>query len=234
MKIARGAGCAAAVVAVLSFAGGCRKRLPPQPSVPQTPDPGGPACPSGEELARRVAEPGRTVRAQCLLFAPGFYWLGVALSYDPRGASPPRLRYLSGSTVTRVYELEPAPTDAIATLIKNSQDVDVQIRKGRSESRLVRLGVVGRRASGEADEVGMVLQLVAHKQPQVLWTGAGDERRRSGGCVVDRRVDFEMPFGDRLEMVTSFHAPSGCPTPPASQQTIEYRGVSIKPGRPLP
>jgi hypothetical protein len=235
MKIARGLVCAAVACLALGLSG-CRKRLQPQGSSPERPaaDAGGVTCPRDEDLVRQLAEPGRTVRAHCLLYAPGFYWLGVALSYDPKGATPPRLLYLSGGFTTRVYDIEPAPTAAIAELIKKSEDVEVQIRKGRSESRLVRLGVLGKRAGGEADEVGLALQLVAHKQPQIVWTGAGDERRRSGSCLVDRHVDFEMPFGDRLEMVTSFHAPASCPTPPASQQTVEYRGVSIKPGRPLP
>jgi hypothetical protein len=234
-KIAASLGCVALALCFAMASGGCRRRAPRSSGAGSQSADGGVSCPANEELARRLAEPGRTVRAQCLLFAPGYYWLGAALSYDAKGAAPPRLQYLSGGYSTRAYEIEPAPVEALAALIKSSNEVEVQIRKGRGESRLVRLGVVGRRAGGESSEVGMVLQLVAHKQPQVLWTGAGDERRRApDGCVVDRHVDFSMPFGDRLEMVTTFSAPGGCATPPASQQAVDYRAVSIKPGRPLP
>jgi hypothetical protein len=173
-----------------------------------------------------------------VVFAPGYYWLGAAVSFDPKTKSDVRVHMLTGGQTQRISEVEPLPAEALTRLIQSSDTVEARIRKAAGENRLVRMGVVGRRRGGkqpEAEEIGMVLQLVAHAAPKLLWVGPGDEVRTEGGCTIERTVDFEMPFGSRVEMITSARGKGGakCSGGPASQQQIESRGVSLKIGRPL-
>ena len=236
-RLRSGPGCGLLMVLCLSasLASGCKKK---RPAALKGPDPDSVVCPSPDRIVHAVEQDqkGRAVRAACVVFAPGDYWLGVAVSYDPKTTSEVRLHLLSGGQAQRISEIEPIPTDAIAALIKKSDAVEVHIRKG-PDNRLVRLGVVGRRGGQkpEADEVGMVLQLVAHAPPRLLWVGPGDEVRTTDGCTVERTVDFEMPFGNRLEMISSVRAKGGsnCTSGPSSQEQIESKGVALKAGRAL-
>jgi hypothetical protein len=219
-----------------TLATGCKKK---KPALPAGPDPASVVCPPTDKLVHAVEQDqkGRTVRAACVVFAPGYYWLAAAVSYDAKTAADVKVHLMSGGQSQHISDVEPLPAAALSELIKKSDQVDVQIRKG-NDNRLVRLGVIGRQGGGkqpEATEIGMVLQLVAHAPPKLLWIGAGDEISTSEGCRVERSVDFEMPFGSRLEMVTSARAKggAGCTTGPASQQQIESRGVALKAGRTL-
>jgi len=226
------------VVVVLAAAAaltgvGCKKKPPPRPAGP---DPNSVVCPPNDRLTRAVEQDqkGRAVRTSCVVFAPGYYWLGAAVSYDAKTSSDVRVHLLSGGLGQRISEIEPIPTAAIADLIKKSEAIEVRIRKAGSDNRLVRPAVLGKRAGAQADEIGMVLQLVAHAPPRLLWVGAGDELRNDRGCTIERTVDFEMPF-NRLEMITTTRAKGGpdCRSGGASQEQIESKGVALKSGRPL-
>jgi hypothetical protein len=219
-----------------AFLAGCKKKAPAaligRPSAAHLPTI---VCPPSDKLAKAVEgdQKGRTVRTSCVVFAPGYYWLAAAVSFEPKTGSDPRVHLISGGQAGRISDVEPVPAAALTELIKASDDVDVQIRKG-NDNRLVRMGVRGRHG-GESDEVGMVLQLVAHAPPRLLWVGAGDQRRTANGCTTERTIDFEMPFGTRLEMMTALRASGGpgCSAGPTSQQQIESRGVALKAGRDL-
>jgi len=235
--------CVAALALLLAtaLAGGKKKKPPTEAVRPGAPNAATIVCPPGDQLARMIEkeQPGRAVRVACVVFAPGYYWLAAALSFDPKTKSDARVHLVTGAQPPRIFDVEPAPAPAIAQLIQKSDEVAVQIRKSGSETRLVRMGVVGSRggAKGDADEVGIVLQLAAHAPPKLLWVGPGDEvRTSSDGCRLEQRVDFEMPFGSRLEMITSPHAKGGpaCTGGIASQQQIDYKAIALKPSRPLP
>jgi hypothetical protein len=230
--------------ALLPAAGACKKKAPPPAPTPAgarpgAPDPGSVVCPATETLTRMVQkdQPGRAVRTACVVFAPGYYWLGAALSYDDKTKGDVRLHMLSGGQSQRITDIDPVPAAALSDLMKKNEEVEVRIRKSGSENRLVRMGVMGRRGGSkqpEGDEIGLVLQLVAHASPKLLWIGDGDRIRTADGCTVEQLVNFEMPFGNRLEMVTSARGSRpGCASGPASQEQIESKGVALKPGRPL-
>src|SRR5437868_9741446 len=112
--------------------GGCKKKQPPplpvagRPAAPNLPTI---VCPPNDKLVTAVQgdQKGRTVRAACVVFAPGYYWLAAAVSYDKGGADP-RMHLLSGGQAGRISDVEPLPAAAITDLIKTSDDVDVQIR----------------------------------------------------------------------------------------------------------
>lgn len=232
---------AALVAAALGLAA-CKKKPPPPAAAarPPGPDPTSVVCPPADKLTRGVEkdQPGRTVRTACIVFAPGYYWLGAALSYDAKTSGDVRLHMLSGGQAQRITDIDPLPAAALSDLIKKSDEVEVRIRKAGADNRLVRLGVMGRRGGSkqpEGDEIGLVLQLVAHAPPKLLWVGEGDSIRTSDGCTIEQLVNFEMPFGNRLEMITSARGSGAgkCGGGPASQQQIESKGVPLKAGRPL-
>ena len=222
-------------LALCVTAGGCKKKQPPGFAKP---DPGSVVCPSTDVIVKAVErdQKDRTVKASCVVFAPGYYWLGAAVSYDAKTSSDVRVHLVSGGQAQRISDIEPLPAGPLADLIKKSDSVEVRIRRG-ADNRLVRLGVMGRRKGQqpEAEEIGMVLQLVAHAPPRLLWVGPGDEISSADGCHLERVVDFEMPFGNRLEMITSTRARGGtnCTSGPASQQQIETKGIALKAGRQL-
>jgi hypothetical protein len=227
--------CAAAALA------GCKKKRPapaPTHGVAQ-PDPNSVVCPPTDRLVHAVEQDqkGRTVRAACVVFAPGYYWLGAAVSFDPKTKGDVRVHLISGGQAQRISDVEPLPAAALADLVKNSDEVEARIRRG-PDNRLVRLGVLGRRKNQqpEADELGMVLMLKAHQPPNLVWIGPGDQITTQDGCRFERSVDFEMPFGSRLEMITSTRAQgsgAGCRGGPGSQEQIESKGVALKTGRAL-
>jgi hypothetical protein len=239
------AGRLAATLACLALllATACRKRA----AVPRPkghPRDGGVTCPAAETLAEMVSQQGRRALADCVVYAPGFFWLGAALTYEAPGGGQPRLSLIySGQPPGGIFELEPVPSEALTRIIKANQDLRVSIRKPGPESRLVRVGVYGQHGGDrpQADELVVVLRLVAHSPPEILWTGPGDEVRTDAhDCVAERTVDFEMPFGERLEMSTVQRAhrrePGGkqtCIPAPSTQQTVEYKAQALKPSRPL-
>lgn len=220
--------------AIAALTAGCKKK---KPALPGQPAAGSVVCPSTETIVKAVErdQKDRTVKAACVVFAPGYYWLGAALSYD-QTVSDVRVHLVSGGQAQRISDIEPLPTAALAELIKKSDAIQIRIRRG-VDNRLVRMGVMGHKKGQqpEAEEIGMVLQLVAHQPPKLLWVGPGDQISSADGCHLERTVDFEMPFGSRLEMVTTTHARGGtnCTSGPASQQQIETKGVALKAGRAL-
>jgi hypothetical protein len=237
--MSRSAGAALVVLAVIGAAG-CRRRSP-APS----PRPGDPhACPPPGVLARMVAgdEQGRVTRADCVEYAPGFFWLGAALAFDGATAAHPRLSLIYGGQPPSQFDLQPVPEDRLAQIIRdNRADLRVSIRKPSPDSRLVRVGVYGQHGGDRpmADELVLVLRLVAHAPPEVLWVGPGDEVRTTpAGCISERTVDFEMPFGDRLEMNVARRAhpraPAGkgpCLAAPSTQEAVDYRPQPLRPAR---
>jgi hypothetical protein len=217
---------------------GCKKAAPP-PGRAALVKPGANlptiTCPPNDKLVHAVEadQKGRTVRTACVVFAPGYYWLAAAVSYDPKTGADVRMHLVSGGMADRISDVDPLPAAAITDLIKKSDEIDVQIRKG-PDNRLVRMGVRGRQGKS-TEEIGMVLQLVAHAPPKLLWIGPGDQLRAADGCTVERTIDFEMPFGNRLEKVTTMRAKGGhdCTAGPTSQEQVETRGVALKAGRTL-
>ncbi len=234
--MSRSAG-AALTVAVLAVTGvaGCRRRPPARPPAA----PAARTCPSPEVLARMISDdPRRATRADCVEYAPGFFWLGAVL-----GLTPPRLSMIYGGQPPSVFDVQPIPEDRVAEIIRdNPADLRVSIRKPSPDSRLVRVGVYGQHGGDRpmADELLVVLRLAAHAPPEILWVGPGDQVRTTAGCISERTVDFEMPFGDRLEMTTVERAhpragggKTSCLAPPGTQQTVDVRPRPLAPGRPL-
>jgi hypothetical protein len=229
------------ILAAAAALAGCKKKpaAPAVPLRPGQPDPNSVVCPPVDRIAHAVEQDqkGRVVRASCVVFAPGYYWLGAAVSYDPKTKGDVRVHLISGGQSQRISDVEPLPAAALAELVKNSDDVEARIRRG-PDNRLVRLGVLGRRKNRqpEAEEVGMVLYLKAHAPPHLIWVGPGDQIVTQDGCRLERSVDFEMPFGNRLEMMTNTRAQgsgAGCHGGPGSQEQIESKGVALKAGRTL-
>jgi hypothetical protein len=232
----------ALVVAIALFAG-CRRKSQPKPPAQA----GGIACPSADELAKLVAEPGRIARTDCTVYSPGFFWLAVALTTAEKPPLAPRLLLLSGGGALSpiAFDVEPIPAAALERFLGNGGETAVKIRKTRSSQHLVRLGVVSRRPPKgvEWDEIGILLQLAAHAPPQLLWTGPGDASSLGpDGCVTERQVEFEMPFRNDLQMFTTSRSSPGKPGiaaqdcvsgGPGTQEGLAYRPLSLKAGRKL-
>jgi len=239
----------------LALAGGpaCKKKAPPEAESDKAPaaaqkGPAGPSleCPPPTTFAPLSTEKGRKLETACVVFASGLYWLATALEYDEKTGANPALYFMSGNASGRVmvYDLKPAPTEAIQKLIQDSKRVSMQIRRTHNDNALVRLGVMGHMGEGEnADrvEVGMLLKLVAHAPPQVLWVGEGD-RRVTGpdGCVEEQVIDFELLFRTRLEKFATaraYPAPGNktatCRPGPSMQDSVAFKPVSLERPRPL-
>jgi hypothetical protein len=235
---------------------GCKKKQQPPPPPTQAAAPGAPAtplpdikCPAPETFAPLGTEqgsPSRAFRTDCVVFAPGRYWLASALSYEDKTGKAPRLHLMSGGTGDRiiVFDVEPLPSAEIEALVKQSKEVGVKIRKTHDDRALVRLGVTGRSGTSERPElreVGMLLQLAAHQPPRVLWVGPGDQvSTGADGCINEQVVDFELLFRTRLERFTVVRArpapgakAANCPTGPSMQDSVSYQPVPLKKGRPL-
>jgi len=240
-------------VVTFGLAVGCKKKPPPPPPT-QAAAPGMPAtplpdikCPPGDRFAPLDTDKARMFLTDCVVFAPGRYWLASALSFEKKTGKAPRLHVLSGGTGDRiiVFDVDPLPTAEIEALIKQSKEVAVKIRKTREDRALVRLGVTGRTGTAErpeSREVGMLLQLAAHQPPRVLWAGPGDQvSTGSDGCINEQVVDFELLFRTRLErftMVRARPAPGAkptapCQTGPSMQESVNFQPIPLKKGRPL-
>jgi hypothetical protein len=229
-----------ALIVFLAFGAACRRKKNAPPA-----EAGGISCPAPEALAALVKEPSRIVRTDCVVYSPGFFWLAIALTTAEKPPAAPRLILLSGGgTPTPIaFDVDPMPAAAIERLNDGTRQLGVQIRKTRSSQHLVRLGVVARRPDGiEWEEVGILLQLAAHKPPNLLWTGPGDAAfLGADGCLTERRIEFEMPFRTDLQMfTTSTSRPTkptakNCPpSGPGTQEAVGYRPLPLKPGRKLP
>jgi hypothetical protein len=204
------------------------------------------ACPSGEALARALIPAGRTSQVDCFVSAGGFYWMAGALHHEAKGPAEPRLVLASGGLGDRVvvYDVEPAPIAALTDLMGRSEQVAVRVRPaGGHQRKLVLFGVVGRRggaARPESEEVLLLLELVAHKPPRLLWTGPGDQATLGpDGCLSERTIDFQMLFST-VEMVTTHRArrpgaggPSGCPAPQSMQESLAPRPVALRSPRTI-
>jgi hypothetical protein len=225
---------------------------PPPPAAPAAQTPPAPPLPEihcpPEDTFASLGGKGRALRTSCVVFAPGRYWLATALSYDEKpgkaGARTPKLSFLSGSPAGKimVFDIQPLPAAAIEALIKDSKQVGVQIRKTRDDRALVRLGITGSNGDPATDlrELGMLLQLVAHKPPAILWTGPGDQISVEGGCINEQRVEFEMLFRTRLERFSMTRTrpvaggkPEACAAGPSMQETVGFQGVPLARGRAL-
>lgn len=236
---------------------GCRKKAPP-PATEQktaaatapTGSPSAPAtvvnCPGPETFAPLDTTKGRVLHSGCVVFSPGRYWLGTALSYEQKTGKDPKLFFLTGGFGPRitVFDIEPIAAEQITKLVTTGRNVGVKIRRTREDTSLVRLGVfadTGDAAKPETNEIGMLLQLVAHAPPKVLWTGPGDQiATGSDGCITEQVVDFELLFRTRLERFTSQRsrpAPGAknpsCATGPSMQDSVPYQPLALKKGRLL-
>jgi hypothetical protein len=234
---------------------GCRKRAAPpateqKPAAATAPGPGAPTtvvnCPGPETFAPVDTAKGRVLHSACVVYAPGRYWLATTLSYDQKTGKSPRLSFLTGGFGPRItiFDVEPIPAEQITKLVTEGRNVGVKIRRTREDTSLVRLGVVadsGDAAKPETHEVGMLLQLVAHAPPKVLWVGPGDQSAvGADGCITEQVVDFELLFRTRLERFTtqrSRPAPGAknpsCSTGPSMQDSVPYQPVALKKGRLL-
>jgi hypothetical protein len=257
-RAAAAACCLATLVTALALAG-CRKKSPPappptaqpaptaRPLAASRPDAAPISCPAPESFATLAAKKGRTLRSGCVVLYEGFYWGAAALTYNEKGPAQPALHFLTGGPHSRtlVFDVEPAPAKEIEALIRGSREVAVNIRRPRGDRSLVRMGVVGK--SGTADkpqsrEIGVLLQLVAHSPPKILWWGPGDETSvEANGCVHEQTVDFELLFRTRLQRFTTSRArppadgkpETGCSPPSSMQDEVAYQATAIKSPRPL-
>jgi hypothetical protein len=188
---------------------------------------------------------GRVLRTSCIVFSPGRFWTAVAFSYDEKTREDPRMGLISGAASGRamIFDLVPLPTAPIEKLLQESAEVGVQIRKTRNDESLIRLGVTGGPGAGKPDrqEIGMLVQLVAHQPPQILWVGPGDQVvTEPNGCITEQRIEFELLFRTRLERLTvggslpdaTGKVPPQCPASgPSTQETVPFRGVPLPSGR---
>ena len=217
-------------------------KLPDQPPLPEI------HCPPAETFAA-LGGKGRALHTDCVVFAPGRYWLATALSHDLKTGKNARLHFLSGSPASRVmvFDVQPLPAAEIESLVKESGKggkVGVRIRRTRDDKALVRLGITSQRGDDskpELREIGLLLQLVAHAPPKLLWIGPGDQvSTGADGCITEQVVDFELLFRTRLErfvMTGSRPAPgakaASCGSGPSMQDTVAVKAVSLPRGRVL-
>lgn len=229
-----------------------RRRYPPSPSapvVPVMPD-AAPAlpCPPAKEIALRLGEKRAAhFRAGCHSFARAQFTLTAALAWDKPRA--PRLRLVSVSEGSRgfAFDVTPLPP-GLETLLADSRDVSVRVRASE-EGNLVRIGIFGHapraRDPSEGDEILILLRLVAHKPPQIAWSGPGDRvSLEADGCLVERVVEFQLLFGRRLEMFVSSRGRRGavsladkvtapCASGAGTQESLTPWWLSLPPGRAL-
>jgi hypothetical protein len=232
----------AVVLALVMAAAGCKKRPPPTPASKQAALHPGPtiSCPGPDELVKALAGSNVT-SVDCHAYNESMFWMAAALLRDDHAPDGVRLALVTGSPYApwAIYDLVPAPTAAIKQLVAGSEQIEIRVRTGRRERRLVRIGVVGRtrKSAPDSQEVLVLLRLGAHAPPEVIWMGAGDEVTTSaGGCVSERIVDFELLFGTRTEMFASnrvIKAAADCPRGMDTQETLSARAVRLQKGRPV-
>lgn len=223
--------CAALAAGLAGAAGtGCHRRPKLVPAGP---------CPRPEALAAMVAAPGREVRTACAGYANAPYWMAGAVSYANGTGADARLVLLSGGQGVHAmaFDVPAVPTADLTRLVAGSDDVRARVTLTLQGQNLLRLGVWGRprgRPDLLADEIAVVLQLVAHAPPRLLWAGAGDQTTKGAdGCIVDHFVEFQMTFGQQLAMITRARGRPGCPpTGPGVQEMVGSRPVPLPPGRP--
>jgi hypothetical protein len=177
------------------------------------------------------------------VFAPGRFWLGTALGYDEKTGKNPRLALLAGSPGAKItmFDVTPLPTAAIEKLLAESKEVEVRIRKTREDNALVRLGIAGGPDDKpDSREVGILLQLMAHQPPKLLWVGNGDQVTSDAeGCVIEQKVDFELLFRTRLEQFSigkirpgsNGKIPPTCKISPSTQESLNYQAMALPAGR---
>ena len=245
-------------------ASACRKSTPPpgptagttvtqqvvaKPTAALRPDAAPISCPPADTFATLTPGKGRALQTACVVLYEGYYWGAAALSWNQKGPARPSLHFVTGGPTSRtlVFDVEPAPARDIESLIRSSPKVAVSIRSSRGDRSLVRMGVVGQSGSPtrpESRELGVLLQLVAHAPPKILWWGPGDQTSVADGCVTEQTVDFELLFRTRLERFTSTRArPSEataagkpaqpCSPPSSTQENVTYQATALKSARPL-
>jgi hypothetical protein len=194
--------------------------------------------------AKKAADkaPTRALRTSCVVFAPGRFWLAGVLGFDQKTGKNPRLALISGSPASKlmVFDVAPLPTAAIEKLLGESKEINVTIRKTREDHALVRMGISGGPDDKpDSREVGLLLQLVAHQPPKILWVGDGDQVTTDAeGCIVEQTVDFELLFRTRLEQFTLGKVRPGpggvispkCKSNPSTQESLNYQALALPPG----
>jgi hypothetical protein len=252
----------------------CRKKTPPsgpaktaarakidetvtmgreRPLARPRPDAAPVSCPPPQTFAglagKKGASTGRALETACVVLYEGFFWGAAALAWNEKGPARPSLHFLTGGPQSRtlLFDVEPAPAGELAALIRSSRKVAVTIRRSRGDGSLVRMGVVGQTGTPvhpESREIGVLLQLVAHAPPKILWWGPGDETSSAGGCLHQQTVDFELMFRTRLERITTTRsrplqgAVAGklappCSPPSSRQENLTYQATALKSARPL-
>ena len=215
----------------------------PAPAAPATA--AGKAAPAAKPKPVKKAAgkaPARALRSSCVVFAQGRFWLAAVLGYDEKTGKNPRLALISGSPASKlmVFDVAPLPTDAIEKLLAESKEVNVNIRKTREDHALVRMGISGGPDDKpDSREVGILLQLVAHQPPKILWVGDGDQVTTDAeGCIIEQAVDFELLFRTRLEQFTITKVRPGpggvispkCKTSPSTQESLNYQALALPTG----
>jgi hypothetical protein len=197
------------------------------------------ACPDTTAIAKILGEPAALLRSGCFGFPYGTYWMAGVVHHDRKTGAPPRVQLVAGGSGpgATVFDVKGPATETVAALAKRSDDLEVTLKAGRRS--LVRFGIAGRRG-GTSEEIAIVLQLVAHSPPKLVWVGAGDQvTAAANGCVSETRVSFDTLFGSRLEIYVNHRArraddKPGPPCPAAglgSQETVQMNGVALEAGR---
>jgi hypothetical protein len=218
---------------------------PAPATTPAAPTAAGKAAPAVKpKPAKKTAgkAPTRALRSACVVFAPGRFWLAAVLGYDEKTGKNPRLALISGSPSSKlmVFDVAPLPPAPIEKLLAESKEVNVHIRKTREDHGLVRMGISGGPDDKpDSREVGILLQLVAHQPPKILWVGDGDQVTTDAeGCIIEQAVDFELLFHTRLEQFTITKVRPGpggvispkCKTSPSTQESLNYQALALPPG----
>jgi hypothetical protein len=205
-----------------------------------TPATAKPAAKATKKAAGKSAP--RALRSACVVFAPGRFWLAAVLGYDEKTGKNPRLAMISGSPSSKmmVFDVAPLPVAPIEKLLAESKEVNVHIRKTRDDHALVRMGISGGPDDKpDSREIGVLLQLVAHQPPKILWVGDGDKvTTEANGCIVEQTVDFELLFRTRLEQFTlgkvrpgpGGTVPPACQVSPSTQESLNYQALALPPG----
>lgn len=229
----------------LAGAPGCKRKRPPAQTAGAQPAPDAGAassCPPSDAIARAFAEPGRSVRVGCHAFTGFTHWMAVVVSYADSGPAATRVQLVSGGVGPRMTAFDvPVPAAALDPLVRSGRTVEAHLRP--SSSSLMRIGVTARRGDSAApddEEIAALLQLVAHKAPRLIWVGAGDRVTAEGGCVIERKVDFQSLFNSRIDMVTGTRArpqpgakvaEGACSGGPGMQEPLAANPVALPPGR---